>query len=283
MSQSVITPWGRGSGPIVMGVLNVTPDSFSDGGAFVDPERAEVQARKLVESGASIVDVGGESTRPGSKPVTVREELRRVVPVLEEIAPICSSPGVVISIDTTKADVAECALRLGATMVNDVSALRFDNRMAEVIKTSEALVCLMHMRGTPGSMQDDPRYTDVVNEVCVFFEERIGFAIQRGISPERICIDPGIGFGKTVEHNLQLIRNIGQIAALGYPVVIGASRKSFLGRFLGDPMAGKGSLSASLAVAAVAYQYGARIFRVHDVREHVEALRVVSGVRDSAS
>ena len=266
---------GQRLSPLVMGIINVTPDSFSDGGAFLDPRRSAAHAARLVAEGAAIVDVGGESARPGARTISATEETRRVVPALERIVSRC--PGTTISIDTTKAEVAERALELGASMVNDISALSRDPRMVEVVAAADASVCLMHMRGEPGTMQDGPHYDDVVSDVCSFLEERVDFALQHGISAERICVDPGIGFGKTVEHNLQLVAGINRITELGYPVVCGASRKelsrSSSRRRYGDP---PGLFPAALAVATIAYQRGATIFRVHDVREHVQALRAAS-------
>jgi dihydropteroate synthase len=249
-----------------MGVVNVTPDSFSDGGRFLDAAAAVAQARRLIEEGAAIVDVGGESTRPGSEGVSVDEELRRVEPVLERLQ------GLPVSIDTSKTEVARRAVALGAVMVNDVTALRADPELAGVVADSGVYLCLMHMLGQPRTMQDDPRYDDVVSEVAAFLEERVSFAVEAGIPEERICLDPGIGFGKTVEHNLELVARLDEIVALGRPVVIGASRKRFLGRVLGDSEALTGPVAAGVAVAVLAFERGASIFRVHDVREHVEAL-----------
>ena len=259
--------------PSVMGVVNVTPDSFSDGGVNFRPEQAVASARRMLADGAAIVDVGGESTRPGSEGVSVDEELRRVVPVLEGL-----SGEVPVSIDTAKAEVARRALELGAEMVNDVTALRGDPKTAEVVAESDAYVCLMHMRGEPRTMQEDPAYDDVASEVASFLEERVSFAVAEGVAEERICVDPGIGFGKTVEHNFELIRRLDLLVALGRPVVVGFSRKSSLGRILGDPEAKTGPLSASLAVAVAAYERGATILRAHDVREHVEALTAATAV-----
>jgi len=255
--------------PSVMGVLNVTPDSFSDGGVNLDPGAAAASARRMVEEGAAIVDVGGESTRPGSDSVSLDDELRRVVPVLEAL-----QGAVPVSIDTAKAEVARRALALGAELVNDVTALRGDAELAGVVAGSGAYLCLMHMLGEPRTMQDDPRYDDVVAEVSAFLEERLQFAVAAGVPEERICLDPGFGFGKTVEHNFELLRRLGEIVALGRPVVVGISRKRSLGRILGDPEATTGPLSASLAAAVTAYDRGATILRVHDVRETVEALTV---------
>jgi len=252
--------------PSVMGVVNVTPDSFSDGGVNFDPDDAVATARLMVEEGAAIVDVGGESTRPGSGGVSAEEELRRVVPVLERL------DGLPLSIDTSKAEVARRALALGAELVNDVTALRGDPRMAEVVAESGAYLCLMHMQGDPRTMQADPRYDDVVDDVKAFLAERLAAAVAAGIPEQRICLDPGIGFGKTVEHNFELVRRLPDLTALGRPVVVGFSRKSSLGRLLGDPTATTGSVAASVGAAVAAYERGATLLRVHDVREHVEAL-----------
>src|SRR5436190_20944878 len=218
--------------PSVMGVVNVTPDSFSDGGVNFAPDDALASARRMLADGAAIVDVGGESTRPGSDGVSLDEELRRVVPVLEGLR------GLPVSIDTAKAEVARVAVvELGAVLVNDVTALRGDPGLAEVVAATGAYLCLMHMQGEPRSMQLDPRYDDVVSEVAAFLEERLAFAVAAGIPEERICVDPGIGFGKTVEHNLELLRRLDELAALGRPVLVGISRKSTLGRLVGDPEA----------------------------------------------
>jgi dihydropteroate synthase len=258
--------------PSVMGVVNVTPDSFSDGGVNFDTEAAVASARRMVEEGAAIVDVGGESTRPGAEWVPPDEELRRVVPVLERLA------GVPVSIDTSKAEVARHALELGAELVNDVTALRGDPELAGVVADSGVYLCLMHMLGEPRTMQDDPRYDDVAAEVAVFLEERLSVAVAAGIPEERIALDPGIGFGKTVEQNFELVRRLDVLLALGRPVVIGLSRKSSLGRLLGDPEATVGTTAASVGAAVAAYERGAAILRVHDVRETVEALTVAQAV-----
>jgi dihydropteroate synthase len=255
-----------------MGVVNVTPDSFSDGGTHFHADAAVAAARRMTADGAAIVDVGGESTRPGSEGVSLEEELRRVVPVLERVRDLP------VSIDTVKADVARRALALGAELVNDVSALRSDPRMAEVVADAGAYVCLMHMQGEPRTMQVRPRYDDVASEVAAFLEERVGFAVAAGIAEERICVDPGIGFGKTVAQNFELVRRLGVLTALGRPVLIGFSRKSSLGRILGDADAKTGPLTASVAAAVAAYDRGATILRVHDVREHVEALTIAAAV-----
>jgi dihydropteroate synthase len=256
-----------------MGVVNVTPDSFFDGGVNLRAEDAAATVRRMVEEGAAIVDVGGESTRPGSEAVALDEELRRVVPVLEELR-----GAVPVSIDTAKSDVARRALELGAEMVNDVTALRGDPAMAGVVAEFGAYLCLMHMQGEPRTMQVAPSYDDVVSEVAAFLEQRLRFAVEAGIAEDRVCVDPGIGFGKTVEQNFELVRRLDEIAALGRPVLVGFSHKSSLGRVLGDPEATTGPLSASLAAAVTAYERGATILRVHDVRETVEALAVAQAV-----
>ena len=258
--------------PSVMGVVNVTPDSFSDGGVNLRSEDAIASARRMLDEGAAIVDIGGESTRPGSGALSVDQELRRVVPVLEGLS------GAQVSIDTSKAEVARAALALGAELVNDVTALRGDPELAGVVADAGAYLCLMHMQGEPRTMQADPRYHDVVAEVASFLEERLAFAVEAGVPEERICLDPGIGFGKTVEHNLELVRRLDALLALGRPVLIGLSRKRSLGRLVGDPEATTGSLAASLAAAVAAYEHGATILRVHDVRETVEALTVAEAL-----
>jgi dihydropteroate synthase len=258
--------------PSVMGVVNVTPDSFSDGGVHFAPNVAAAAARRMVGEGAAIVDIGGESTRPGSEGVSAGEELRRVVPVLEQLG------GVPVSIDTSKAAVARRALELGAELVNDVTALRADPALAEVVADGGVYLCLMHMKGEPRTMQRNPSYEDVVSDVAAFLEERLQFAVGAGIREELICLDPGIGFGKTVEQNFELVRRLGELVALGRPVLVGFSRKSSLGRILGDAQATTGPLSASVAAAVTAYERGATILRVHDVREHVEALTVAAAV-----
>jgi dihydropteroate synthase len=258
--------------PSVLGIVNVTPDSFSDGGVNLLPEEAEATARRLLAEGAAIVDVGGESTRPGAAAVSPDEELRRIVPVLERLQ------GLPVSIDTAKAGVARRALELGAELVNDVTALRGDPAMAEVVAESGAYLCLMHMRGSPRTMQADPRYEDVAAEVAAFLEERLAFAVSSGVAEDRICLDPGIGFGKTPAQNLELVRRLDVLVALGRPVLVGLSRKSTLGKLLGDPDAATGTPAASVGAAVAAFERGASIFRVHDVREHVEALTVAAAV-----
>ena len=258
--------------PSVMGIVNVTPDSFSDAGVHLPPASAIAAAMRMIDEGAAIVDVGGESTRPGSAGVSLDEELHRVMPVLEGLA------GLPVSIDTAKAEVARRALALGAMLVNDVTALRGDADMAGVVADAGAYLCLMHMRGEPRTMQQDPRYGDVAGEVAAFLEERLRFAVAAGVHEDRVCLDPGIGFGKTVEQNLELVRRLDVLLALGRPVVIGFSRKRSLGRLLGDPEATVGTTAASLGAAVAAYERGATILRAHDVREHVEALTVAQAV-----
>jgi dihydropteroate synthase len=251
-----------------MGVVNVTPDSFSDGGVNLDPDAAAAAARRMLEEGAAVVDVGGESTRPGSEGVTADEELRRVVPVLERLA-----GKVPVSIDTSKAEVARRAIALGAEMVNDVTALRADPELAGVVAESGVYLCLMHMQGEPRTMQRDPQYDDVASDVAGFLERRLAFAVSEGIREEAVCLDPGIGFGKTVEHNLELVRRLDVLLALGRPVLIGFSRKSTLARLGATDIR-----SASVAAALAAYERGASIIRAHDVEAHVDALSVAKAL-----
>ena len=252
-----------------MGVVNVTPDSFSDGGVHLDPGVAAAAARRMVDEGAGIVDVGGESTRPGSDGVASKEELRRVVPVLDRLG-----GEIPLSIDTSKADVARAALDRGAILVNDVTALRGDPGLAAVVADSGAYLCLMHMQGEPRTMQEEPRYDDVVAEVASFLEGRLAFAVAHGIPEERICLDPGIGFGKTVAQNLELVRRLDLLLALGRPVLVGFSRKSSLRRLTGSD----DLLGASVAAAVAAFERGATILRVHDVKPHVDALTVAGAI-----
>jgi dihydropteroate synthase len=255
--------------PSVMGVINVTPDSFSDGGVHLDPDAADAAARRMMEAGAALVDVGGESTRPGSAGVSAEEELARVVPVLERLG-----GELPVSIDTSKATVARAALERGALLVNDVTALRGDPELAGVVADSGAYLCLMHMQGEPRTMQQEPRYEDVAAEVAAFLEERLAFATSAGVAEERICLDPGIGFGKTVEHNLELVRRLDVLLALGRPVVVGFSRKSSLRTLTGSD----DLLAASVAAAVAAFERGATILRVHDVKPTVDALTVAAAV-----
>jgi dihydropteroate synthase len=266
-----------------MGVVNVTPDSFSDGGSFLDADAAIAHARTLVAEGADILDVGGESTRPGAEPVSTDEELRRVLPVLDGIAAVNWTPAhPQVSIDTSKAAVARAAIEAGAGIVNDVSALRADPAMVELLADSGAECCLMHMLGEPRTMQRDPRYGDVVDEVKAFLEERLSFAVHAGVREERIMLDPGIGFGKTVAHNLTLLRRLGELTALGRPLVVGTSRKSFIGRVLADaageaePVQAARRLPGTIATNVLALERGASVFRVHDVAPVREALAVAA-------
>lgn len=259
-----------------MGIVNVTPDSFSDGGLRVSADAAVEAARGMIEAGAAVVDVGGESTRPGAEDVPLAEELARVLPVLERLE------GVPVSIDTTKAEVARRAIGLGAVLVNDVTAGRADPELVGVVAEAGAGLCLMHMQGRPRTMQDAPRYDDVVAEVTAFLESRLAFAVGQGVDESLICLDPGIGFGKTPDQNLALVRGLGAIAALGRPVLVGLSRKSTLARIVDGPGARVGSDAASVGAAVVAFGHGASIFRVHDVRAHVEALAVAAAVERGA-
>lgn len=262
-----------------MAVVNVTPDSFSDGGSYFSTEAAVARGVELAEAGAQILDVGGESTRPGAPSVSVAEELDRVVPVVRALHERLS--GVPISVDTTKAEVARAALEAGASMINEISALRFDPRMGEVIARSKAAVCLMHMQGTPQTMQTAPRYGDLVEEVLTFLAQAVERAVAAGISRDRIVLDPGIGFGKTFGHNLWLLRNLSAFRLLGLPVLVGTSRKAFLGKVTG----GKGPterLAATLgSISAVAAAGSADLVRVHDLTEAKDALAVADAIRQS--
>jgi dihydropteroate synthase len=253
----------------VMGVVNVTPDSFSDGGEFLDAASAIEHGLELVAQGADILDVGGQSTRPGAEPVSAEEEGRRVLGVVEALA----GGGQRVSIDTSKAGVAAGALAAGATMVNDVTALRGDPGMAQTVAEAGVDLCLMHMLGEPRTMQRDPRYDDVVSEVKGFLEERLAFAVREGVAEERVMLDPGIGFGKTVDHNLALLDRLGEIVALGRPVVVGTSRKAFLGTLAGGRATGE-RLPGTIATNVLALERGARVFRVHDVGPVRDALAV---------
>jgi dihydropteroate synthase len=254
---------------VLMGVVNVTPDSFSDGGAFDDADDAVAHGRRLAAEGAEILDVGGESTRPGAEPVPADEELRRVLPVVEGLAPAAR-----VSIDTMKLVVAERALDAGASYVNDVTAFRHDPELAGLVADRGADCCLMHMLGEPRTMQRDPRYADVVSDVKAFLEERLRFAVAAGVAEERIQLDPGIGFGKTLAHNLELLRRLHELTDLGRPLVIGTSRKSFLGRITGRDVAER--VPATIATCVLALERGARVFRVHDVAEVADALKVTA-------
>ena len=259
---------------LLMGVVNVTPDSFSDGGEFLDPDRAIAHAADLVREGADLLDIGGESTRPGAAEVDASAERERVVPVLEGLVGV----GVPVSIDTSKAAVAEAALDAGATWVNDVTALRADPDLPALCAERRCEVVLMHMLGDPRTMQDDPRYDDVVDSVRAFLADRIAAAVAAGVAEERIWIDPGIGFGKTVEHNLELIRRLGELRDLGRPILFGASRKSFIGKITGREVDER--LGGTIAAGVLAVRNGAEALRVHDVAAHRDALRTLAAVRD---
>lgn len=258
--------------PLVMGVVNITPDSFSDGGRFLDPGAAVAHGRRLLAEGADLLDLGAESTRPGAAPVPPGEQLRRLTPVITALA----ADGACLSVDTAGADVAERVLALGAHAINDVTALG-DSAMAATVARQGAGLVLMHMQGTPATMQQDPHYDDAVREIACWLGERAAAARAAGVAPECIALDPGIGFGKTVRHNLELIARLDELAALGHPLVVGASRKSFLGKLLDLPVEER--LEGSLVAAAVAAFEGASILRVHDVAATVRASRVAAALR----
>lgn len=272
----VMAPHDLKTAFLLMGVLNVTPDSFSDGGLYLDHPAAVAHGRELVGEGAAIVDVGGESTRPGATPVALEEEERRVLPVIEKLA---GSLGVPISVDTRKASLARRALDAGAAIVNDVSALA-DPEMAALLAERGAGTILMHMRGAPETMQDDPRYEDLVGEVAAFLAEAAARAEAAGVAAAAIALDPGFGFGKTRAQNLELVRRLDEIASLGYAVAIGLSRKSTLGQVTGRPPGER--LAASVAAAALAVAHGARIVRAHDVRETLDAVRMAGAIAHGA-
>ncbi|CEF48991.1 unnamed protein product [uncultured bacterium] len=265
--------WDLENRGLILGIVNVTPDSFSDGGAFLDPDQAIAHGRQLAAEGADLLDVGGESTRPGSDPVPAEEEMRRVLPVVQALA----GDGLAVSIDTTKAIVAEAALKLGACVVNDVSGLRGDPEMLSTVARSDCGVVIMHMRGTPKEMQRDPSYTDVVAEVAEFLEHQVDAATEAGIGIDRIVVDPGIGFGKRLEHNVALLRHIGRLEARGRPVLIGVSRKSFIGKLLGSATVADLDWS-TVALTSFLREQGARIFRVHAVRANRDALRMTEAI-----
>lgn len=270
---------GLGTRTLIMGILNVTPDSFSDGGRFLAFESALEHARRLVHEGADLVDIGGESSRPGAEPVALAEELRRVVPVIRAIRQEFSIP---ISIDTYKAPVAEAALEAGANIINDISALRFDAQMVKVVARARVPIVLMHMRGEPKTMQENPVYTDVMREIKEFLGERIEYALSHGIERENILIDPGIGFGKRVEHNIEILRRLGELKELGCPIVIGTSRKSFIGwvgSTHGEPLSVQERFEGTIASNVIAVVNGAQIVRVHDVVSMKRALAIADAVR----
>jgi dihydropteroate synthase len=259
--------------PQVMGVLNVTPDSFSDGGRFADPKRAVEQGLKMVEEGAAIIDVGGESTRPGAAPVTADEEIGRVIPVIEGLR---ARTEAVISVDTSKPEVMRAAAAAGAGLINDVRALGLPGAL-EAAADSGCAVCLMHMQGEPATMQRDPQYVDVVREVKAFLLERVQACRSAGVADDRIVLDPGFGFGKTLAHNLELLRRLPELTACGFPVLLGMSRKSSIAALTGRPAGER--LYGSLAFAVIAVLHGARILRVHDVAATLDAVKVAVAVR----
>jgi dihydropteroate synthase len=262
--------------PLVMGILNVTPDSFSDGGNYVDTDIAVSRALDMVEHGADVIDIGGESSRPGAEPVELTEELDRVMPVIARLRQRTDIP---LSIDTYKASVAEAAIGEGVDIVNDISAFRYDPKMAEMVALSSAPVILMHMLGTPQDMQMNPNYEDCVAEIKEFFTERIAYAVEAGVDKSRIILDPGIGFGKRLSDNLEILMNLPEFGSLAMPLLVGASRKSFIGMLSPSIEPADKRIGGSVAAAVMAALYGADIVRVHDVRETVEALKVMQAIR----
>jgi dihydropteroate synthase len=258
---------------LIMGIINVTPDSFSDGGQFFDAEKAIEHAKRMAMEGADIIDIGGESTRPGSEPVTMEEEMRRVIPVIEGIANEVKVP---ISIDTCKSEVAKAALEKGASMVNDISALRFDPKIADVVVEHDVPLVLMHMKDKPNNMQVNPTYTSVLSEIREFLRERVEFAASKGVPRESIIIDPGIGFGKTVEHNYEIIKKLEDLKSLDLPILIGTSRKSFIGKTLGLDVDER--LEGTLATITMSIINGADVVRVHDVKEALRAARMTDAI-----
>ena len=258
----------------IMGVLNRTPDSFSDGGKFLDEDEAIRHVKKMVTDGADIIDIGGESTRPGSRSVSLQEELDRTIPIVSRISKEIDIP---ISIDTSKHEVAACAMREGATIVNDITGLKRDPKMADVISKSGASVCVMHIKGAPRDMQDDPTYQDLMREIIDSLGESISIALRSGISGDKIIVDPGIGFGKTLEHNLAILNRLAELKALGKPILIGTSRKSFIGKLLNKDIESR--LMGTAATSALAIMNGANIIRVHDVKEMVEVAKMTDAVK----
>jgi dihydropteroate synthase len=267
-----------GSKVLVMGILNVTPDSFSDGGHFFNNSDIAAQIDNMVESGADIIDVGGESTRPFAEPVSIEDELARVLPAIRLIRQ--RSTSIPISIDTTKAEVARKALDVGANIINDISALRFDENMISLVRETDVPVIIMHMQGTPSDMQVDPHYDDVVLDIKDFFRERLAWAAENGVSRKRFVIDPGIGFGKTIEHNLSILKRVAEFSELGCPVLIGHSRKAFIGKLLGTEVDKRDVATA--AVSALCAMKGVSILRVHDVKKTVEAVRLAEAINNAS-
>ncbi len=268
--------WLLGKRTLVMGILNVTPDSFYDGGQYLKKREAVKKALQMAEDGADIIDIGGESSRPGSKPVSLEQELKRVIPTIKEVA---KKSDIVISIDTTKAEVAKQAIHVGAQMVNDISAMRFDPAMADVCAKNKAAVILMHMRGTPATMQTNLRYDDLMSDIFNHLEARVSFAVKAGIKKQSIAIDPGIGFGKNVEDNLKIIKRLSEFKSIGRPILLGTSRKSFIGKILG--LDAKDRLEGSVAAIAAGILNGAGIVRVHDVKEARMAADMVDAIKNS--
>jgi dihydropteroate synthase len=265
--------FGFGKRTYIMGVLNITPDSFSDGGKYLKLEQAVEQAKRLWEEGADIIDVGGESTRPGARPISVQEEKKRVLPVIERLT---RDNKYLISIDTTKAEVAEAALSSGAQMVNDISGLRFDPRLAKIVAKFKVPLCIMHIKGKPRKMQENPVYSDLMSEIINYLAEGLEIAKKNGILPEKIMIDPGIGFGKTLDHNLEILRHLQTLKGLGRPIMIGTSRKSFIGKTLGLPVEERGAGTA--ASVAIAIMNGADFIRVHDVRQMARVAKMTDAI-----
>ena len=263
---------------LVMGILNVTPDSFSDGGLFYNTDEAVSHALQLIENGIDIIDIGGESTRPGAKKISEEEEIQRIIPVVKQIREL--SPEIIISIDTTKSMVAQKAIQSGANIINDISGFSFDNKMIDVIRESKVPVIIMHMQGDPSNMQNKPVYDDLIIDISSFFKSKIKLAIDAGIKKEQIIIDPGIGFGKTVGDNFQLINQLNEFCKLGFPVMIGPSRKSFIGTTLNLPVDDR--LEGTAAAVAVGVMNGARIVRVHDVKEIKRVVTIVEKIRTAA-
>ena len=267
---------------LVMGILNVTPDSFSDGGLYYSIDKAVEHAKEMQKNGADIIDIGGESSRPCSKPVSIEEELHRVIPVIEQLIGEIPIP---LSIDTYKSKVAEEAIKLGVSMVNDITALRGDKNMVSIVREYDTTLCIMHMKGTPTTMQRNPYYEDVMGEITSFLEERSRYAIEQGIPRDNIIVDPGIGFGKRtgdgIEDNCTIIRELSRLKKLGFPILVGASRKTFIGNICGDdkPLTVDDRLEGSLAAACIAAMNGADIIRVHDVRETKRALKLVDCIK----
>jgi dihydropteroate synthase len=264
--------------PLLMGIINVTPDSFSDGGRFYDPQRAVEHAIRLVGEGADLLDIGAESTRPGAQPVDEQEESRRLIPVVTAVAKAVSVP---ISVDTSKAEVAKAAIDVGAVMVNDVTALRGDSAMVEIVAKAGAGLALMHMQGSPQTMQHAPHYDDVIGEVARFLAARARFAVERGVARNRIVLDPGIGFGKTLTHNLDLLANLHVLKELGYPLLVGPSRKGFIGQLTRQSVEARGWGTA--AVVALAVEQGANILRVHDVAPMKDVANVAAALAERVS